>query len=893
MKKAKILAVFGILLAMGITACNKGGDEQSQEAPASQEQGGSQEHTHEFGEWHQTVAPTCEGKGKEERECACGEKESRDVKALGHDFGEWTVKTAATCTVDGQEERACKRAGCDKKETRVIKAAHDWDAEQAVAAGTDPADQVGYKLAVCKKGDAVKADLKATDAKFYQGKIKSSTPSGYFKLNSTNDKAYWKFTVAGTKMYKGMLYQLGAMDSFSGNTERSYAQTSTSGDHAPKYPLGNFDVVVNGASLDKSQWIDTPYSELLADGEDSSAMGDNYSPICLCPIGEAYIVPGLNEITYERLGSYNLIISDLIFIGSEYEHTHNTASTWSSDDTQHWHACSVPGCPLNGKIDAAAHTFGDWVENKAATCSAKGERQHTCTVCGKVVKEEVEKIAHTYPNDGAYTQTKAPTCTEAGSKERQCSVCEEKDVQVVPALGHDFGEVVENYAAVTEGENQHIAATAHNCSRCNVSALRWNARSFDAASSSTGLDLTHDGDKSVRFASGVVENKGGEAAVGSHIVYKINNPGAALAKVGLSFKIKNTAGSGWGASAVAPVFGTITGDSSVGAIANPDGTFTTATHRYGLKVNNVEYFLGDDAYGNQASVTGWFDWPVEFPLAAGVNTIDVFAYAGYRADMYEFQIVGLEHVTPSHVHNGADAWVTDDNNHWHACTADGCPIADGIYDKAAHDWDEVVVTTQPTCDTKGAGTKECKVCHKVVNVEIAAKGHTWVAGDPVAKTETTSGYKVSECSVCHKHMITIDAKDGDLNGKMSSSYKLNNNNDAARYVFPAVAGTAKLCLKLGYGNGNASTRFQTGKNGGQSKVDPLPDGHTNTSIVVNEGDVTLPDKTWLEMGISNYGADNAKLIEIADVTLVAEGNVITITRLDSYMPNIYEVALIY
>ena len=400
MKKAKILAVFGILLAMGLTACNKGGDEQSQKAPETQQAGGESqgqggdsgaEHKHVFGEWVQTKAPTCTEKGEEEQVCECGEKKTRAVNALGHDWGDWTAKTAASCTTDGVDERVCKR--CGEKEERAVKAAHDWDAEQEIAAGADPADQVGYTLAVCKKGDAIKAEVKATDAKFYKGKIKSGTPSGYFKLSSTNDKAYWKFTVAGTKMYKGMLYQRGAMDSFSGNTERTYAQTSTSGDHAPKYPLGNFDVKVNGDQLDKSQWIDVPYSELLAEGEDSAAMGDNYSPICLVPIGECVIQAGVNEITYERLGSYNLIISELVFIGAEFEHTHAAASEWSSDDEQHWHACTAIGCPT-GKLDVAAHTFGDWVENKAATCKEAGERQHACTVCGKVVKEEIAKLAH-------------------------------------------------------------------------------------------------------------------------------------------------------------------------------------------------------------------------------------------------------------------------------------------------------------------------------------------------------------------------------------------------------------------------------------------------------------------------------------------------------------------
>ena len=41
---------------------------------------------------------------------------------------------------------------------------------------------------------------------------------------------------------------------------------------------------------------------------------------------------------------------------SSIPHTHNWAATWSSDATNHWHACD--GC--NEKKDSAAHQFGNW-----------------------------------------------------------------------------------------------------------------------------------------------------------------------------------------------------------------------------------------------------------------------------------------------------------------------------------------------------------------------------------------------------------------------------------------------------------------------------------------------------------------------------------------------------
>ena len=257
--------------------------------------------------------PTCTESGIRTWYCECGESKVESVKKLGHDFGEWTIKTAVTCEQDGVEERECSR--CHEKEERAIKAAHTWGAEQTVAAGAE--NQVSYRLQECSKCGMIKISIKAVDCSFVRGSIKSSTPSGYFKLNTKNDMAVWRFNIniPEGKLLEGRMYEIGAMDAFSSNTDKSYACTSTSGDNAPEYTKGNFDVVVNGQSLDKTEWIDVPFEQLLAEGEDSSAMGDNFSPLCLCPIGDCYLVRGANEMTYERLGSYNLIVSDLVFIG--------------------------------------------------------------------------------------------------------------------------------------------------------------------------------------------------------------------------------------------------------------------------------------------------------------------------------------------------------------------------------------------------------------------------------------------------------------------------------------------------------------------------------------------------------------------------------------------------
>ena len=101
--------------------------------------------------------------------------------------------------------------------------------------------------------------------------------------------------------------------------------------------------------------------------------------------------------------------------GSLGAHDHST--TWSKDDTQHWHACQTAGC--TDKSDTADHTF---VQKKDGT-----NHWQECSVCG--YKKDI--TAHSWSN---WTLKTEPTLTTTGTAERTCD-CGEKDTKSdVPAL---------------------------------------------------------------------------------------------------------------------------------------------------------------------------------------------------------------------------------------------------------------------------------------------------------------------------------------------------------------------------------------------------------------------------------------------------------------------------
>jgi hypothetical protein len=69
-------------------------------------------HSHNYGEWTTTKAPTCEQGGEQERSCSCGEVETRAIMATGHKWTEATCNTPKTCS------------GCGKTEGVALE--HNW-----------------------------------------------------------------------------------------------------------------------------------------------------------------------------------------------------------------------------------------------------------------------------------------------------------------------------------------------------------------------------------------------------------------------------------------------------------------------------------------------------------------------------------------------------------------------------------------------------------------------------------------------------------------------------------------------------------------------------------------------------------------------------------------------
>ena len=137
-----------------------------------------------------------------------------------------------------------------------------------------------------------------------------------------------------------------------------------------------------------------------------------------------------------------------VTISSPAPHSHICSDGWASDATGHWHRCADANC--TEKLNFAAHTGGTATCTEAKRCEVCGEpygeldpnnhthlsdwtsnETHHWKVCADCNATGIDNAAHTY---GDWIIDKAPTATEAGAKCRECSVCHYKETAAIPPV---------------------------------------------------------------------------------------------------------------------------------------------------------------------------------------------------------------------------------------------------------------------------------------------------------------------------------------------------------------------------------------------------------------------------------------------------------------------------
>lgn len=135
--------------------------------------------------------------------------------------------------------------------------------------------------------------------------------------------------------------------------------------------------------------------------------------------------------------------------------------------------CTSCGTVITETIEKLGHTYSSAV-TKAATCTAAGVRTYTCIRCSDSYTKTIDKLGHNASS--TWTTTKAATCSAAGTKVKKCTRCSAAvETATIKAKAHSWSAWQET-AAATVFEPKHEQRTCSVCkttaSRCSGSALK-------------------------------------------------------------------------------------------------------------------------------------------------------------------------------------------------------------------------------------------------------------------------------------------------------------------------------------------------------------------------------------------------------------------------------------
>ena len=165
---------------------------------------------------------------------------------------------------------------------------------------------------------------------------------------------------------------------------------------------------------------------------------------------DVYYASSESDWNLISIGSNNTGLSNATIHFNDAGHTH----TWSD-----WAEVTAPTCTSFGSAERSCvscketqtqsvnkldHTLGEWIVTQTVTCESDGYKYAVCTVCNTKKEEVTPATGHNIQGT-----TIEPTCTIAGVKVGYCTNCQTTTTEEIPALGHTE-VIIEGYPATCE-----------------------------------------------------------------------------------------------------------------------------------------------------------------------------------------------------------------------------------------------------------------------------------------------------------------------------------------------------------------------------------------------------------------------------------------------------------
>lgn len=124
------------------------------------------------------------------------------------------------------------------------------------------------------------------------------------------------------------------------------------------------------------------------------------------------------------------------------------------------------------------HSYSSWKQTKAPTCTAEGEKQRTCSSCGKVEKQAVATVDHAYTSE----IVKQATCTENGLEIFTCN-CGDTYAKDIKKLDHNYNDNgicndCNDYNEAFDKENNDPSKCSCSCHKSGFAGIIWKILNF-------------------------------------------------------------------------------------------------------------------------------------------------------------------------------------------------------------------------------------------------------------------------------------------------------------------------------------------------------------------------------------------------------------------------------
>ncbi len=179
--------------------------------------------------------------------------------------------------------------------------------------------------------------------------------------------------------------------------------------------------------------------------------------------------------------------------------TEHTLTYTQGQNGQQTVKCSTQNCKFEEKTENC--TYGE-AEVTEATCTEKGSKKSTCTLCKAEKTEEIPAKGHTW---GDWTASTADTSKHT----RTCSVCQTSESEAHKSFTYTYQD--STYHVKTCGVCKYAVAEKHtiNSTTGKCSACQYDSTAIEASITGNRIDKTYDYNDEVRLTANVSVTKGG------------------------------------------------------------------------------------------------------------------------------------------------------------------------------------------------------------------------------------------------------------------------------------------------------------------------------------------------------------------------------------------------